>query len=228
MASLVSIFVQPKRAEISALTLDASVQEVHSAEATPTTNEIEDGSLISDHITLQPKKLVIVGTVSKTPITVISSAGGLAATAVGSAVGGIAAGIATAAVGSLAGVISGLGAKSPTDVYNYLIELCDNRIPFTVITALKEYGNMVITSVSATRRAIGSGALNFTANLQQVTIVKTEVFGLPEGNIAADAAASAAGAANLGNQAAKAASESTASNASIAYRGAASFGLVGQ
>src|SRR3989337_1093768 len=50
------------------LELDASISETHSSTINISENTIEDGSIISDHIDLQPKELKIDGLVSNTPL----------------------------------------------------------------------------------------------------------------------------------------------------------------
>ena len=48
--------------------LDACVNEQHGREAQVTTNPIEDGSVISDHIIVNPVNLAITGVISDTPL----------------------------------------------------------------------------------------------------------------------------------------------------------------
>jgi uncharacterized protein YcfJ len=227
--ALVSLFFQT-RAKLSLMELDASLQENHEASATPTENEVEDGAKISDHITLSPLSLSIEGVVSENPISLISSAIGAVAGLIGKQVGknngavaGAAATVGVATVGGLvSGAFSGGGPKSrkKEDVFTYLLELRDRRQPFTVVTGLKEYDNMVITQVSVPRNSQTGEVLRFSVQLKQIKIIKTSLI-----EIAIEAAkAGAAKAQNVGKQAAKQTTEKTAKDSSLLFKGFKFFG----
>ena len=230
--ALVSLFFQ-KRAQIDQLDLDVSISEQHDATATLTQYELEAGGNVNDHIILNPIKLIIEGVVSKTPLgssALISSAATAAGGALGKKIGGsnkilgAAAVVGGASIGGLVSNAFGLDAgvdtskgksRKPEDVYTYLVQLRDKRQPFTVVTKLRTYLNMVLTSVSAPRTAASREILQFTATLEQVRIVEARAASGIAGTESALGTA-AAPEQKLGKQAATAAAPKTADNGSVA------------
>jgi len=57
--------------EIGAITLDATLQEVHSRTADITDHPVEGGGTIQDHITNAPKRVEMTGFVTNTPVTIL-------------------------------------------------------------------------------------------------------------------------------------------------------------
>lgn len=57
--------------------------------------------------------------------------------------------------------------------YNALVRLQESRAPFTVVTGLFVYTNMLIRSLNATRDRISSKVLQCSAELQEIIIVGT-------------------------------------------------------
>lgn len=211
-----AVIGRPSGLATGGLELDASVNETHEATATVTQSEVEDGSNVNDHVTLLPKKLTLEGVVSKTPLGIAGLIG-----SVGTAVAGAAAQASTSkamaaaittGTASFGGLIANSigGAREPADVYDFLVELRDRRLPFDVVTALKLYQNMVLTSLSVPRNIQNTGVLRFTAVMEQVKIVSSSVVSL-------SSIPGAAAAQNLGKQATSAASSKTGAGASILY-----------
>jgi hypothetical protein len=218
--ALVGLFFQTK-AKIALMELDVSSNEEHEATATLTMNEIEDGSNINDHIVLNPEKLTIKGVVSETPLGLAALAGS-AITAVAGAVGaaqtGMGGALATAAIGSIGGLVAsamgpdGPASRKPSDVFEYLNELRNKRVPFEIVTALKLYTDMVLTALSVPRSISTVKTLEFSATFEKCRIVKAETVSLAAGGVPG-----ASGIANLGQQAASAASEATSAGASVLF-----------
>lgn len=217
--ALVSLFFQT-RAQLGQLDLDVSINETHEASATLTQSEVEDGSNITDNVVLSSVKLTIEGGVSQSPLGSSALAGSIA-----TAIGGIAAktggyqtiagGVANVAVGSIGGLVSsavgldgnGVKSRSASDVFEYLLELRNKRQPFTVLTALRKYENMVLTSLSVPRNSQTVGMLRFTATLEQITYVSSETVDIGSlTSIGSEAAKKT----NLGKQAPGAASTKAA------------------
>ncbi len=234
--ALISLFFQT-RAKLDQMELDVSLNETHEATAQLSQNEIEDGSAINDNIVLAPLKLTIEGVVSKTPLgtsALIGSAATALAGVAGGALGGstkLAGAVATVGVASLGGLVAsavGVGAsggaksRTPADVYAYLLQLRDLRTPFSVVTALKLYEDVVVTSLQAPRNAGTSGMLRFTATFEQVKIVRAQTVDL---GVLANVPG-AAKASKLGKQATSAAATKTSSDASLLFQGAQYFGVV--
>ena len=57
--SVFSLIYRTQKAKIGVVTLDASVQEVHSMPSTITDNPVEEGAKITDHVQLDPLRLEI-------------------------------------------------------------------------------------------------------------------------------------------------------------------------
>lgn len=129
-------------------------------------------------------------------------------------------GLALTGAASIGGLVaSAIFSRDPADVFAALDELYERRIPFTVVTALTGggasplgkvadfigfgsvkqavYQNMILTSLNVPRNAKTVNALRFTATMEQVTIVSSQL------SLVA-AVPGAAGAQNLGKQAATA------------------------
>jgi hypothetical protein len=181
--ALISLLFQ-QRAKIGVLELDCSLSETHEAPARVTEIEIESGASINDHIILQPLKLTLNGIVSKTPLGAAGLLGSIAtagatqaAKNISSKFGHKAGASALAAGASLGGLIAGkladgfTGSRAPRDVFDYLMQLRDERKAFDVVTALKLYSNMVISNLSVPRNKDTVNTLEFTVTLQQLTIV---------------------------------------------------------
>lgn len=73
----------------------------------------------------------------------------------------------------------------PYNIYLKLEELKNNGEPITVVTGLKTYENMVIEAFSITRNAENGRSLEFTMNLIQVRIVKSQLTALNIGGTTA-------------------------------------------
>lgn len=236
MATLGLIFGNAVRAEISTMVLDASLSENHELSAEITDNEIEDGSNVSDHVRLKPQRLTINGLISSSPLTNFSAGIGTIVTAstafvsqaVGpSLLGNVVSTLAGTTIGSLAGLVN-LPPRKPEDAYKFLEEIWKKREPFSVVTKLKRYENMIITSLSVPRSASVGDSLQFTATLQQVTIVKTQTIEIPAFKIASGSKARGASTASLGKQATKTPATATGEKgSSIAFAGAKKFGFFG-
>lgn len=66
---------------------------------------------------------------------------------------------------------TGLGSFSRAAGYQALVRYQESRVPFTLITGLDFYRNMLIQSISVPRNPDNANILEFTAKLQQILIV---------------------------------------------------------
>ena len=130
---------------------DVSISEIHSFKADITSNPVEDGSEISDHIFLKPERVTINAMVSDTPIVFLSGVRRL---------------------------LDG-GARPSQSAFDALQFLFENRQPFSVITGIKQYDDMVFESLEITRNAANAGTLTFTAALVRVFLVRSATTDLP-------------------------------------------------
>ena len=71
------------------------------------------------------------------------------------------------------------GSSRSLDAYNELIKLQQSRKPFTVLTGLKRYKNMIITELSVPRTAQTGKSLQFKATMKEIRIVKSQTSAAP-------------------------------------------------
>lgn len=202
--------------------IDATINEVHEFSATVTQSQIEDGSTISDHIIINPIRLNLEGVITETPISFITSALTAGASALSSNIPSkFGAAAATLGGASLSGLLT--SSRSPDDVYKVLKELFEKREPFTVVTGLTVYDNMVFTSLSIPRSAQYGRAIKFSATLEQLKIVQTKLVPVPEFKVMSGIGSTVSSTQDLGDQASSAASEAASSKGSSILKNLVNF-----
>ena len=129
------------------LAFDAMISEQPDFTATPTQSIVEDGSTISDHVTLKPIKLQVHGVITDTPL------------------------------GQPRGTLnrSANGKPMSATAFDYIKTLYLNKQPFDFVGGLQVYSSMVITSFKPIRNAETGDALRFECTMEQVLIVSSEV-----------------------------------------------------
>jgi hypothetical protein len=148
------------------LKFDACLSEKHGRESPATTFELEEGSTASDHILMKPITLELTGLITDTPIDV---AKGILTTAVSSVVPPL--GLVAASAGlALLSAASGASSLSAA-AFQQLLDAQAGKKKLSVLTAVKLYTGMYITSLSAPREVSGGRSLTFTLKLTQLTIV---------------------------------------------------------
>lgn len=153
---------------------DCSIKEVHSRESPATEFPIEDGTDVSDHIIQKPFSLELTGMISDTPIgdagSLISEAATTLTSGLSAPLGVIASG-ASGAIGSALFSALGLSNSPSVAAYLQLLNLQEQAEGLTVLTSLKRYEDMYITSISVPRDAETGKAILFTVKLSQLMIV---------------------------------------------------------
>jgi len=140
---------------------DVITEESHEMISEATEFEIEDGSLITDHIIKKGKRLKLTGLISDDPITILQT-GLLERTS----------SIVPENLKSKLGF--GLGGKPSKDVFDHFEEIYDNKIPVEVVTGLKKYDNMIMIDLNMPRSSKTVRSLQFTATFKQINIVSTD------------------------------------------------------
>lgn len=166
-----------EKSPIFDFTVDATLTENHSFEAEATDNPVEEGVVISDHINLKPEMFSLTGVISDTPLSFGSSLAGAATTA-GALAGQKIVGPLGAYAGLGAGAVANLligPSNRMKNAFDHLRNLQSARVPFTVVTGLNVYENMVITSLTINRDNKSGRSFNFTATLKKIRIVKSQV-----------------------------------------------------
>jgi hypothetical protein len=133
------------------IAFDAVITESITASSTVTTNPVEFGAEINDHIYENPKVYNLQAGVSNTPLSPLG--GDLFS-------------------GGMFGNSGGAGRRaSAWEILNFLHELGE---PFSVQSGLETIDNMVIVNLEAPNDAARSGSLIFNALLVKIKIVSTE------------------------------------------------------
>lgn len=163
MALMNLIYKKKVKTQIGTVTIDASVTENHTTTSTPTRNPVEEGIEVTDHVSLEPAKLSIQGVISDTPLNF-------------DIIGNIASGDLKSLTKNLtSGFSDTLGGTSrSTEQYQALLALQRSRQPFKVITGIKVYENMILTSLSVDRTATTGKSIHFSADMEEIRIVKSQ------------------------------------------------------
>lgn len=235
---LSSILKVPIKAQIGFLKLDASISENHNRSAQVTDNEIEDGSEVSDHVKLDPESLTMEGMVSDAPVSVLGlgvSEGDILGAAKDfingdkSAFSNLADSFTSQFKSKSSASTEDLvkrANRTPKEAWKYLNELWKNRQPFSIVTSLDRYENMIITNLSAPRTAKNGNSLMFTATLRKISIVKSSVVTIAAFKTESGATEnSASSKSKTGKQSTKEASEKQADNSSLLLKGFKKVGI---
>jgi len=135
--------------------LDAVLEEVHEWMADATSNPVELGAPVTDHIIETSDKLRIRGLVTDTPIRTSQE---------------------------LSGVLnaSAIGTRTQP-VFDFLHELIKLKEPVIVYTKHRIYEDMAITAVTVPRAAGNGEALEFTVEFIHIRKVSTQLVDVPKG-----------------------------------------------
>ena len=135
--------------------LDAVLEEGHEWSAEATSNPVEEGAPVSDHIIEQSDKVTIRGFVSDTPITLIQSVSGT--------------------------VNSGNVGNRTQAVFDLLHQLIKAKEVVTVYTKHTVYDDMVLTNINIPRAPGQGEAIEFTAEFIHIRKVATRMVDVPRG-----------------------------------------------
>jgi len=180
------------------ITLDASVRETHTASSTVTDHPVERGSAVSDHIRPDPDTLTMEAWISNTPhflpgdhmggvVMADNEVRGAQITAGDRVNGAPFGGAAVGLVGSLApvptallgqlgtseyttGVVTGFSAPFDrvTECYKELLRIRSDGVLVRVLTTLRAYSNLALTSLEVTREARSGNALQLSLAFKHV------------------------------------------------------------
>ncbi len=156
--SILGLLFGQSKASIGGIVIDASVGEEHLTTADVTENPVEDGAKITDHVQLKPAQLTMEGVISDAPL--------------GYAVIGNIQNFKQSVVSLFSQTYRSI------DYYNQLLALQTARKPFTVVTGLKRYTNMILAELSVPRSADKGGAIHFRAVLKEIRIVESKTTGV--------------------------------------------------
>jgi len=144
------------KVRVGLVNFDATIRESHRKANEVTSHPVEAGVEISDHIRPQPEEIEINGVVSNTPIQFLPSE----------------------AKSPLEGTVARAANRAEV-AYKELQRVMDDGELVTVVTKLRAYGNMAITSFAVDREAATGNVLNATLALRQVVTVESQVTAEP-------------------------------------------------
>lgn len=157
----VALTFRKVRSAINSLAIDATITELHTAEAEITEHPVEDGAAIVDHVRPKADTIQIEGVISNTPIP----APGDALTRKTTSAGGV------PVTYDSRGEIDGSRASK---AYQTLLDIRDKSLLVDVFTPLRQYENMAMQSLTVPRNKTTGEAIRFTAVLKQVTVVSNK------------------------------------------------------
>lgn len=134
---------------IGAIPVDVVIEETHTRSATIANHPLEDGSEVSDSVAIAPDRYSMAGIVSRAPAT----------------------------FGEM--IQTPPFAKPDQTAYVRLSLLFESKTPFKVVSRFKTYERMLFTSFIVRRNKVTGEALNFTAEMQQITIVSSKIVEVP-------------------------------------------------
>lgn len=183
--------------EQRALEIDAVPRRTHEFTSTVTSHPVESGLKISDTIIFNNKKLTLDGMISNTPIGIFQSLGGLFGAA-----------ISTTNIGAAVGVVAGNTIVSllqdegdrVQNALKFLTELYEDGIPFTVVTKLRTYNDVVLTNLQLNETPETSNTLNFTATFEEIKVTFTNFVEVPPEKVSTDIEKDATTKVNTGKQ----------------------------
>jgi hypothetical protein len=127
----------------SPLTFDGVVKETHTKKASISKNPMENGVSLADHAVMEPAELTLEIAISDTPLSEVD-----------------------------AKRFTGSDRRSVT-AWAELEKWMAAFVPFDIVTGLKTYKNLLISSMSTEQDKDSGGALFATIQLQQVTFAST-------------------------------------------------------
>lgn len=134
-----------------AFSLDAVLSESHRFRSRVTTFPVESGSVISDHVINEPEEITLTGHVTNTPIQLLG--------------------------GALSGAVNDDRVQTAFDV---LTALHEDSALVTVVSGLKVYEDMLITSLYFPRDRRTGQAIEFTVTMQKIVTAVFESTLMPD------------------------------------------------
>lgn len=156
------------------LAFDCSITESHDSETVPTEFEVENGSMISDHMILKPRSLKLQAIITDAPLKLLSNLLTTGIGAVTPSTGGI--GQYAGAVALAPALIQSLDPRARKSVVAFadLIQVQALRQPVSVWTSLELYVNMWIRKISIPRDAQTGRAITVNIDFQQLLLVEPD------------------------------------------------------
>lgn len=159
-----TLLIKPQRS-VGTIVMQAVISESHSDELQITDHPVEKGASISDHAFKLPAEVTIVGAFSNSP-----SVSGL--------IDGIIGGLKATFTGGQE-LFEGKAPQLVTDVYQSLLKLQAQAVPFDIYTGKRKYSNMLLKSISTTTDRRTENSLEVTLQCREVLIVSATLVSVP-------------------------------------------------
>lgn len=147
--------------EKTIIACDVITEESHEMISETTEFEVEDGSLITDHVIKKGKRLKLTGMISDDPITILQT--GLLERS---------SSIIPENLKSKLGF--GIGGKYSKNAFDQFEKIYDEKRPVEVVTGLKKYDTMIMIDLNMPRSSKTVRSLKFTATFKQINIISTD------------------------------------------------------
>ena len=142
--------------DVISIDLDVTMDESHEWQNDVTTNPVENGSPISDHIQIMSDKLRITGMISDSSIS-------------------------DAVIKQFSGIDGTQFLTRVQTAFDVLRKLKEDRKLITVYTKYKVYTDMAITSLSIPRNNQTGDSIQFSIEFLNIRIVNTQTIDMPKG-----------------------------------------------
>lgn len=147
--------------DINGIQIDGVLKEVTEATVRATTNPVEFGAEVSDHVIVEPRTIVIEGVVTDSPL------GAAAISNIGNSIGG--------AFDSQTGIFGKSEERALTrsqQIYDELVQMLYKRELIEVQTKLRKYENLIFQSIIVDQDKDTSRAVFFTATFIEALLVE--------------------------------------------------------
>lgn len=156
MAEQITLLFRKQKTSIGSIEIDASISETHVGRVEVTDHPVEQGAAVSDHARVLPETLTLEGFVSNTPLPV--SNGALTR---------------RNSLGVEFDSRSEMDLSRAGQAYTDLVRLKNAGELFSIVTMLRSYDNMLMTSLDVPRDAATGDGLRFSASFKQVRVAES-------------------------------------------------------
>lgn len=156
------LFRKAEPGQIGEVELDARLSENHRFRSIVTRHPIESGGKVSDHIINEPEDITMTGFITNSPVRIGGKIG-------------------QSIVDSLSSDQNS-GDDKVQEAFTTLTSLRDEKIPFTVVTGLKVYRNLVFSSLEFPIDNRTGDSLRFISTMTRIPIVSSQT--VPVENLA--------------------------------------------
>lgn len=150
--AIATIIYRKPPSSIAEIELDANLGEAHNFTSQVPQFPIEIGSPVTDHIINQPVDLTLEGFITNSPVKILG--------------------------GRLGTIIGRTTDNRVATAFTALTDVRESKEPFTVVTGLKVYRNMVFKALNIPKNVMTGDALRFTARLTRIRKVRAKTIEL--------------------------------------------------